>query len=59
MGSAVMGLCYVASGRMEAYQCDGLYPWDAAAGVLIVREAGGYVCDSRGESRLTKELNYA
>ncbi|CAH1109644.1 unnamed protein product [Psylliodes chrysocephalus] len=48
MGSAVMGLCYVASGRMEAYQCDGLYPWDAAAGVLIVREAGGYVCDSRG-----------
>ncbi|XP_050506897.1 uncharacterized protein LOC114331963 [Diabrotica virgifera virgifera] len=48
LGSAVMGLCYVASGRVDAYQCDGLYPWDAAAGVLIVREAGGTVCDSRG-----------
>ncbi|XP_056642751.1 inositol monophosphatase 1-like isoform X2 [Diorhabda sublineata] len=48
LGSAVLGLCYVAVGRLDAYQCDGLYPWDAAAGVLIVREAGGYVCDTRG-----------
>ncbi|KAJ3640710.1 hypothetical protein Zmor_027254 [Zophobas morio] len=46
MGSAAMGLCYVARGSMDAYQCDGLYPWDAAAGVLIVREAGGAVSDS-------------
>lgn len=48
-GSAVMSLCYVACGVMDAYQCDGLYPWDAAAGVLIVREAGGHVCDSNGK----------
>lgn len=48
MGSAAMGLCYVARGSMDAYQCDGLYPWDAAAGVLIVREAGGAVSDSTG-----------
>ncbi|CAG9761599.1 unnamed protein product [Ceutorhynchus assimilis] len=49
MGSAVMGLCYVACGKTDAYQCDGLYPWDAAAGTLIVREAGGFVSDSSGE----------
>lgn len=35
----------------DAYQCDGLYPWDAAAGTLIVREAGGYVCSSNGKAR--------
>lgn len=49
MGCAALGLCYVAKGYVDAYQCDGLYPWDAAAGVLIVREAGGYVCDSSGK----------
>lgn len=49
MGTAALGLCYVARGSMDAYQCDGLYPWDAAAGVLIVREAGGVVKDSSGK----------
>ncbi|CAG9862726.1 unnamed protein product [Phyllotreta striolata] len=58
MGSAVMGLCYVATGRMEAYQCDGLFPWDAAAGVLIVREAGGYVRDSNGGEFDLMDPNY-
>lgn len=45
-GCAALSLCYVAQGLMDAYQCDGLYPWDAAAGTLIVQEAGGYICDS-------------
>ncbi|XP_030758150.1 inositol monophosphatase 2-like [Sitophilus oryzae] len=49
MGCGVLGLCYVACARTDAYQCDGLYPWDAAAGTLIVREAGGYVIDSSGK----------
>lgn len=48
-GCAALGLCYVACGRFDAYQCDGLYPWDAAAGTLIVREAGGFVIDSSGK----------
>lgn len=48
MGTAALGLCYVARGSMDAYQCDGLFPWDAAAGVLIVEEAGGTVRDSYG-----------
>lgn len=48
-GCAALSLCYVANGRFDAYQCDGLYAWDAAAGTLIVREAGGYVIDSSGK----------
>ncbi|XP_050309210.1 uncharacterized protein LOC126745410 [Anthonomus grandis grandis] len=48
-GSAALGLCYVACGRIDAYQCDGLYPWDVAAGTLIVEEAGGSVVDSGGK----------
>lgn len=48
-GCPVISLCYVAAGKLDAYQCDGLYPWDAAAGTLIVREAGGYVIDSSGK----------
>lgn len=47
-GCAALGLCYVGCGRIDAYQCDGLYPWDVAAGSLIVREAGGHVIDSSG-----------
>lgn len=43
-GSA-LDLCYVASGRVDGYFEMGLKPWDCAAGDLIVREAGGLVCD--------------
>lgn len=49
LGCAALSLCYVARGISDAYQCDGLYPWDAAAGVLILREAGGFVCSSNGD----------
>lgn len=52
LGTAVLGLCYVACGRVDAYQCDGLYPWDSAAGSLIVTEAGGYMIDSTGKKVL-------
>lgn len=48
MGSACMSLAYVASGYLDVYQCDGLFPWDAAAGLILVREAGGYMCDTSG-----------
>ncbi|XP_019868658.2 inositol monophosphatase 1-like [Aethina tumida] len=52
LGCAVLGLCYVAAGIIDAYQCDGLYPWDVAAGSLIVTEAGGHVCDTTGKKEL-------
>jgi len=42
-GSAALDLCYVASGRLEAFWEFNLNPWDTAAGVLIVEEAGGRV----------------
>jgi myo-inositol-1(or 4)-monophosphatase len=47
-GSAALDICYVAAGRFDAFWEDGLYPWDAAAGVLLVLEAGGRVTDFRG-----------
>ncbi len=43
MGSAALNLCYVASGRFDAYWATKTKIWDVAAGLLIVREAGGTV----------------
>jgi len=42
-GAASIDFCYVAAGRLDAYYEFGLYPWDFAAGSLIVTEAGGRV----------------
>ncbi len=47
-GSAALDLAYVACGRADAYFEAGVKAWDVAAGVLLVREAGGKVCDFRG-----------
>ncbi len=47
-GSAALDLAYVACGRTDGYFEAGVKPWDIAAGVLLVREAGGRVCDYRG-----------
>ncbi|MBU8976353.1 MULTISPECIES: inositol monophosphatase family protein [unclassified Lysobacter] len=49
-GSAALDLAWVACGRADAYFEAGVKPWDIAAGVLLVREAGGKVCDFRGRS---------
>jgi len=47
-GSAALDLAYVACGRVDGYFEAGVKPWDIAAGVLLVREAGGRVTDFRG-----------
>lgn len=47
-GAAALDLCYVACGRLDGFWEEGLKPWDTAAGVLLVREAGGYVTDLDG-----------
>ncbi len=47
-GSAALDLAYVACGRADAYFEAGVKPWDIAAGMLLVREAGGRCIDFRG-----------
>lgn len=47
-GSAALDLCSVACGRFEGFWEFGLKSWDAAAGILMVREAGGAVTDFSG-----------
>jgi myo-inositol-1(or 4)-monophosphatase len=48
LGSAAIDLCYVACGRFESYFEFNLKSWDVAAGILIVREAGGTVTNYTG-----------
>ena len=48
MGSAALGLAYAACGRLDLYFHHFLFPWDLAAGVVLVREAGGIVTERDG-----------
>ena len=47
-GSAALDLAYVAAGRFDGYWERNLQPWDIAAGIVLVREAGGMVSDIAG-----------
>ena len=47
-GSAALDLAYVAAGRLDGFWELGLSPWDIAAGVLLVQEAGGIVTEPSG-----------
>ena len=49
IGSAALGLAYVACGRMDVYFHHLIYPWDIASGILLVREAGGNITDRNGD----------
>ena len=48
-GAAALDLAYVAAGRLDGFWEMGLSPWDMAAGVLLIQEAGGLVSDLSGE----------
>lgn len=48
LGSAALDLAWAACGRFGGFYEYGLQPWDVAAGVVLVREAGGVVCDFKG-----------
>jgi myo-inositol-1(or 4)-monophosphatase len=52
MGSAALDLAYVAAGRFDGFWEAGLAPWDIAAGMLMVREAGGFVEDLGGRENV-------
>ena len=49
LGSAALDLCYVASGRIDGYYERGIWPWDLAAGSVILEEAGGKLTNYRGD----------
>ncbi|HEY9072675.1 MAG TPA: inositol monophosphatase family protein [Desulfobaccales bacterium] len=49
-GSAALDMCYVACGRLDGYFEENLKPWDTAAGLLLVIEAGGRVSTFEGEA---------
>ena len=57
-GSAALDLAWVAAGRMDGFWEDDLDIWDTAAGVLLVREAGGFVTDYRGADRSFERREY-
>lgn len=48
LGSAALDLCFVACGRFDGFWELKLFPWDVAAGILIVEEAGGKLSDFKG-----------
>ncbi|MCY7316322.1 MAG: inositol monophosphatase [Rubrivivax sp.] len=49
-GAAALDLCYVAAGYLDGFFETGLQPWDAAAGSLMITEAGGLIGNFTGES---------
>lgn len=53
-GSAALDLAFVAAGRFDGYWQEGLGAWDVAAGVLLVRESGGFVSDLEGGSGMVE-----
>ncbi|HEY8591260.1 MAG TPA: inositol monophosphatase family protein [Sphingomicrobium sp.] len=57
-GSAALDLAWVAAGRMDGFWEENLDIWDAAAGVLLVKEAGGFVTDYRGSDRSFERAEY-
>jgi len=52
LGAASLDLAWVAAGRFDAYWERGLSPWDMAAGIALVREAGGFVTDLDGRDAM-------
>jgi myo-inositol-1(or 4)-monophosphatase len=57
-GSAALDLAWVAAGRYDGLWESGLKPWDVAAGMLLVREAGGFVTDFRGGERTMERSEF-
>ncbi|TBW35119.1 inositol monophosphatase [Siculibacillus lacustris] len=51
-GAAALDLAWTAAGRFDAYWERGLNAWDMAAGIVMIREAGGFVTDADGGDRM-------
>ncbi len=59
MGAAALDLAYVASGRFDAFWESGIQAWDMAAGIILIREAGGFVTDLDGGPDMLDSGNIA
>ena len=57
MGSAALDMAYVASGRADGFFQRNLNYWDIAAGIIIVKEAGGSISDYFGNSEYISKKN--
>jgi myo-inositol-1(or 4)-monophosphatase len=53
-GSAALDLAYVAAGRFDGFWETNLQPWDIAAGIIIVREAGGMISEIDGRDGMLR-----
>ena len=58
MGAASLDFAWVAAGRFDGFWEDDLDIWDCAAGLLLVKEAGGFVSDYRGQDRMFERREY-
>jgi myo-inositol-1(or 4)-monophosphatase len=58
-GAAALDLAWVAAGRLDAYWERNISPWDMAAGLLMVREAGGFVSDIDGGDAMLEKGHIA
>jgi len=52
MGACALDLAYVAAGRFDGFWERGVSPWDIAAGIVLIREAGGFVTDCDGHDNM-------
>ena len=57
MGSAALDMAYVAAGRCDGFWQRDLNYWDIAAGIIIVKEAGGFITDFQGNNKYIKDKN--
>ena len=57
-GAASLDLAWLAAGRFDGFWEADLAPWDVAAGILLVREAGGFVTDFRGGDRAMERSEF-
>ena len=57
MGSAALDIAYVAAGRADGFFQRNLNYWDIAAGIIILKEAGGFITDYDGDSDYIKKRN--
>ncbi|MFN7024950.1 MAG: inositol monophosphatase family protein [Pseudorhizobium sp.] len=56
-GAAALDLAYVAAGRLDGFWETDLSPWDVAAGLVLIREAGGFVSDMNGSTEIFESRN--